>query len=65
VFNNNIRKFLKIYLYNRKDLRKLGYLLQYGVLNSYKLKCYEIHIDFELAFFKDFDLSGFDEIKIK
>ena len=46
-------------------MRKLGYLLQYGVLNGYWLKCYEIHIDFELAFFKDFDLSGFDEIKIK
>ena len=46
-------------------MRKLGYLLQYGVLNGYWLKCYEIHIDFELAFFKDFDLSGFDEIKVR
>ena len=40
-------------------------MLQFGVLGGYEFKCYEIHIENEIKFYKDFNLSGFSNVSIK
>lgn len=57
-------QFLKIFLYNPKDVRKHAFLLSNGYVNSYKFKCYESHIDYDIKFFKDNNLGGFKPLTI-
>lgn len=40
-------------------------MLQYGVIGGYEFKCYELHIENEIKFYKDHNLGGFDNVSIR
>lgn len=56
--------FVKVFLYNPKTVRRMGYLMQFGVISEVEFRCYEIHIDFELQFFKDMEINGFKRVSL-
>lgn len=46
-------------------MKKIGNMLQYGVIGGYEFKCYELHIENEIKFYKDHNLGGFDNVSIR
>ena len=54
--------FLKILVYNPRSIRNIGSIFQHGLILEKKFRCYEIHIDYDIKFIKDCDISGFKKM---
>ena len=62
---NKPSTFLKIECYNPKDIPDLMYVLNQGAVNGTFFQCYDAHISHSTNFFRDFNLFGMGDIKIK
>jgi hypothetical protein len=63
-YNRTPQIFLKILLYSPDKQRKIADLLQGGAVGGVAFKCYEVHFDYNVKFFRDFGSGGFQEIKL-
>ena len=64
-FKNKKERFLKIFVYKPKFVRKLSEIFQKGIINNYQFKCYEVHFDYNVKFYRDNCIGAFQTITIE
>lgn len=63
-YNRTPQVFLKISLYSPAKQRKAADLLQGGAVGGAAFKCYEVHFDYSVKFFRDAGSGGFHELRL-